>query len=581
MPDSPTNNFATLNYNYTFATGFPSNGALEYNSPATNYAMTTGTMAVPTTGKWYWETRIIAAANVAAIGVSEVQFPIGNYLSENNNLITQDTETSCIGKSRIYYQTTREDNHTTLANNDIVQIAYDSDNSKIWFGINNTWQVGNSQSGTANPGTNTLGFAHTHGEVMPAFSDGSGNAQAHVHVNFGQDATFGGRVSPSSTYSDANDIGQFYYDPPSGFAALCTQNLTYAEGGPSDLPSSVNPSDHFKVLKYTGNGTNGQQITGVGFKPGLLLQKRIDATASNSIFTSMLAPTSSMRWNNLGGYATGSLSSFDADGFTASTAGGTNFKANINNGDYVAYAWKLSSATVSNTDGDITSTVAANTDAGVSVISYTGTGTANDTVGHGLTKAPEFIIVKKTNSNKNWVGWHKHLAYNFGFDFAARNPPSGDYNPLGSDGVSSTTISLDHGSHANQSGQPYVAYLFHSVPGFSKVGTYEGTTNINGAYVHLGFKPAMVIIKPLTGSSNATRTFWTDSARNPTNPVDGKFFPDGTEANVSGTSYHCDYTSNGFKLRNTNSSTASHDNRNHVYGYIAFAEDPAKYANAR
>jgi hypothetical protein len=62
---------------------------------------------------------------------------------------------------------------------------------------------------------------------------------------------------------------------------------------------------------------------------------------------------------------------------------------------YASWNWKAGGTAVSNTVGSITSSVSANTTAGFSIVSYTGNGTANATVGHGLGAAPKFIIVKR------------------------------------------------------------------------------------------------------------------------------------------------------------------------------------------
>ena len=74
---------------------------------------------------------------------------------------------------------------------------------------------------------------------------------------------------------------------------------------------------------------------------------------------------------------------------------------NASGQNYVAWCWKAGGTAVSNTDGTITSSVSANTDAGFSIVSYTGTG-ANATVGHGLNSAPELVITKDL-TGRNWI----------------------------------------------------------------------------------------------------------------------------------------------------------------------------------
>jgi hypothetical protein len=121
----------------------------------------------------------------------------------------------------------------------------------------------------------------------------------------------------------------------------------------------------------------------------------------------------------------------------------------------------------------------------------------------------------------------------------------------------------------------YVAYCFHSVAGYSKIGEYTGNGNDpDGPFVNLGFKPAWVLIKDTTGSSNGWILF--DSARSPFNEVGLYLLPNSSAAEADYD--RIDLLSNGFKLRHNYGG----DNANNsVYLYMAFAEAPFKYANAR
>ena len=81
------------------------------------------------------------------------------------------------------------------------------------------------------------------------------------------------------------------------------------------------------------------------------------------------------------------------------------------NNEYVAWCWKAGGASVSNSDGTITSQVSVNQDAGFSIVSYTGDGNATATIGHGLGKKPKWIITKcrSSGSQADWVVWHEDL----------------------------------------------------------------------------------------------------------------------------------------------------------------------------
>jgi hypothetical protein len=83
------------------------------------------------------------------------------------------------------------------------------------------------------------------------------------------------------------------------------------------------------------------------------------------------------------------MDSIDSDGFTLSTSA----SMNTSSANYVSWNWLANGAGVSNTDGDITSTVSASTTSGFSIVKWTGTG-SDGTIGHGLGVAPKMVIVK-------------------------------------------------------------------------------------------------------------------------------------------------------------------------------------------
>ena len=120
-----------------------------------------------------------------------------------------------------------------------------------------------------------------------------------------------------------------------------------------------------------------------------------------------------------------------------------------------------------------------------------------------------------------------------------------------------------------------IAYCWHSVEGYSKFGSYEGNNNADGAFVYLGFKPAWVLIKNIDNA-----TYWTlfDNKRSPVNLCQNTLNPEDSRVEeTSGGNGAIDFLSNGFKCRNADSGT----NASYTYIYMAFAEMPFKYANAR
>ena len=124
-----------------------------------------------------------------------------------------------------------------------------------------------------------------------------------------------------------------------------------------------------------------------------------------------------------------------------------------------------------------------------------------------------------------------------------------------------------------------VAYCWHSVPGYSQIGTYQGSNSADGPFIYTGFRPAFVLIKGYNGDSS-----WTilDSTRDIQNPVYKCFFPNRSDVEQA-TDYYgkIDILSNGFKCRSTGGQDLINFNNTWNYVYMAFAENPFKISNAR
>ena len=122
-----------------------------------------------------------------------------------------------------------------------------------------------------------------------------------------------------------------------------------------------------------------------------------------------------------------------------------------------------------------------------------------------------------------------------------------------------------------------MAYCFHSVEGYSKFGSYEGNAATDGAFVYLGFRPAFVLIK--NADENGYNWYLYDNLRKPHNNNSKYLIPNtsGVEIDYAGDSI--DHLSNGFKLRTDANGRGT--NRAVTFIYMAFAEAPFKYANAR
>tara|TARA_Y100001951_G_C11222069_1_gene229379 strand:- start:44 stop:868 length:825 start_codon:yes stop_codon:yes gene_type:complete len=272
---------------------------------------------------------------------------------------------------------------------------------------------------------------------------------------------------------------------------------------------------------------------------------------------------------------------FNADGFSLGDEG----SVNNSGGNLVAWCWKAGNGTVVNTDGEIRSNVSVNQDAGFSIVSYNGSSTAFSTVGHGLSQAPEFIMIKNRTNTYGWAVYHhKSGLTGTTLDGAAEyymlimNTTSAR-SDHGSDNIwdsNASTWKMDGTGGANwvnNSNSRYIAYCWHSVEGFSKFGGYEGNNNANGPFVYLGFKPALVILKNIDATYS-----WAmyDSRRSPQNLSTIKaLWADTTSA--EGSYSTVDFLSNGFKIRDSSATI----NAAQTYVYMAWAEMPYKYATAR
>jgi len=576
MLDSPTNNFATLNP--VFGIGRQdqiaySEGNLQAASSATGGNDTTSVSTISPSGKVYAEFVVKSDADGAYIGAMEPDVNLGN-----GGVDTSNTAGVFIVRGDNGYKAADDGGSaffgSGFSNGDIIQVAVDTDAQKLWFGRNGTWGSAGNPSTGANA---ALGASDgVTSDLLFICGDNYSSKTPTIVANFGQDSSFAGNKTAQGN-TDANGLGDFYYAPPAGFLALCTANLP-------DPVATINPAvnnspqDHFNTVTFTAN--NGtQSINGVGFQPDFVWAKSRGNAYNHDLYDSVRGVGRFVSSNNKlqESVSANSLTSFDSDGFTL----GVDSNANYGTAASVSWNWKAGGSGVSNTDGTITSTVSANTDAGFSIVTYTGNGSASATVGHGLGATPAMVIVKCRSDGADegeWTTAHQGISGQVVF----LNQTLQSYNPavFSTGGVAlgnSSAFSFINGTasveNSNKSGNTYVAYCFAEVEGFSKFGSYTGNGSTDGTFIHTGFRPAFVIVKK---TSSTGLWIMTDNKRKGYNVNDEALFAEDNSATSGGAQN--DFTSNGFKLRSTSSSAnASGD----TFIYIAFAETPFKYANAR
>jgi len=221
--DSPTNNFCTLNPLDQTNTGGSSatmaEGNLKWTSAGNNTSQSymRSTFGL-TAGKWYWEAKMSNANSGTGFNLGVSGSDADMNAGGSGNMQDSDPNTMYNnGGTR-----TKKDGVdvttglTAIAENDIIQVALDLDNQKIYFGANGTWM------NSANPatGSNPPATVDANTTYLPAHSDSGYADQITFEFNFGN-PTF----SISSGNADANGYGNFEYAVPSGYYALCTKNL--------------------------------------------------------------------------------------------------------------------------------------------------------------------------------------------------------------------------------------------------------------------------------------------------------------------------------------------------------------------
>ncbi len=455
--------------------------------------------------------------------------------------------------------TTNSETGTGYGNGDIIGVAYDGNTRNVWFSKNGVWQNFSGSGADPASGTNpvgTLGGSDAvHFAIRPEQSTG--------YCNFGQNPTFSGQIT-AGTFTDSNGKGLFKYQPPTGFLALCEDNLP--------TPAIADPGDHFKTVLYTGSGS-ARTVTGVGFKPDLVWIKKRTTAGDHKLIDSVRGAGLILESNttDVEGDETGNFSGFSNNGFdlSATTAGAWN-ESSYN---YVAWCWKAGGASLPNTDGTLTSQVSVNETAGFSIATYTTGGTAT-TFGHGLGKKPAFALFKARNNSGNWAVYHQSLGTNT-IRLSTTGAEDTSSDAFNSTAPTDTLMYLGTWAGTNGTDINWVSYLWAEIEGYSKFGAYVGNASADGTFVYCGFKPALVITKRTDSTSS-----WLihDSSRDPVNPVMGNLYAHSSDPEARG-SVRVDFVSNGFKHRNADGGAAN--NYANDYIFMAWAESPFKTANAK
>jgi len=583
LPDSPENNFCTFNsigrrYGQSYVGTF-SEGNLKVASGgnATNVFGTMAINQIASQGGVYFEVRMDSLDTsrtyfgvVGDTGVNNKNpysnaggytFPIKGMLSRvPRGYFTTDTDAS---------NSVDLTANTAFSDGDVIGIAILSDGK--FFAHRNGTYLDNASGNTGNPSTGANPIATidlTLGDWFPYVGYNSA-----FSVNFGQDGTFQGNET-SGGNQDANGIGDFMFAVPTNCFAICSSNMAEPTIGAN---SATQADDHFNTVLYTGNATGSTGITGVGFQPDWVWIKNRATTNSHALFDSSRGSGSNGFYRLATNLTTEeqdptNVASLDSDGFTLGSNAGTNGNGNA----LVAWNWKANGGTTtsfSESGNNPAGTHQANATAGFSIVTYTGTG-ADGTISHGLGAKPAWYFVKNRDvDTHNWLVWHQELATNGAMSLnltaaaisaSARftsNEPTTSVFYVGSDGST------------NADGEKFIAYVFAEVEGYSRFGSYTGNGSTDGTFVFTGFRPALIILKQ-TSATNSWRIM--DNKRDGYNGSTKVMYPSAN--NAEGSEVGVDFLSNGFKFRATDGGQNASGG---TFIYMAFAEAPFKYANAR
>jgi hypothetical protein len=546
--DSPTNygvdtglggevrgNYCTLNpLIKPVGTVAYSNGNLVATNSTANWNAIGGTIGI-SSGKWYWEYISGGQNTFFGIMVPTINFSSGNPQDANaaagSVLLCDDNKYQIDYNTRVTYTAT---GHASGA---VVGVAVDMDAGTIIFYINGVSQ-----------GTITWTSSAAYGKTVIPMA-----------------------VAYDSGYVTTANFGQrpFAYTAPSGYRALCTQNLPESAAGRL-------PGNYFGVATYTGNGSTNS-VGPFSFQPDLAWTKSRSGIGGHNILRDSVRGSTKRLISN-GAFA--ELDDATYGTFTYNGLGlGSNLNHNASGTTYVAWAWNTGGTTVTNTTGSISAQVRANPAAGFSIVTYTGLTPWPQTIGHGLGVAPNMIIIKnRSRAATSWAVYHSSLGNTKGLLLDSTSSPVTDSGFWNNTTPTSSlfTTGNGYGYFVNAATDNYVAYCFAEIAGYSKFSSYVGNGSADGPFVYTGFRPAFILTKDIT-----TDSFWwemVDSARSSYNPSNKTLYANAYDAEYTSSGYDKDLLSNGFKIRGTND---GQNTSGSTYIYAAFAESPFKYARAR
>ena len=533
--DTPTNNYAVLNPLNIYDTNVTySQANLRANYGAGGSATVFVDMPMAD-GKYYWECTLkVQVEGWAGVITEDYEKRDSiNPFSDNSDGWSYNFSGSSDNQKN--HNGSNSSSHGVTAADDTIGFLLDIPSGTLKIEINGATQ---SNSEFTNIPTNKRLFV--------AFNIGGGSGNVNMDWNFGQ---------------------MPFIHEPTGYQHVATNNLPE--------PTIKNGKEHFDCLTWSGDGTNGRDISGLNFQPDLVWIKRRNGANQHNLYDSVRGVTKHLTPDNNYNQSTtaNSLTAFNSDGIQVGTGASDNTSSPAST--YVGWCWKAGGTAVTNDDGSTQSTISANSDAGFSIVTWTGTG-SNTTVGHGLSSAPELVFIKNYGTNTtDWVVQSTEIAANEYLHLNASNSVPGSPNASYSNGAhTASVLNIGSFSHVNESSGSLIAYCWHSVEGYQKIGRFKGNNNSDGPFVYTGFSIQWVMIKAI--DSSQPWLIW-DVERTPSNPTGKPIRANSNVIEDDFSTVKIDILSNGFKIRGGH---PYHNNSGEEYLYMAIASNPFGGENA-
>jgi len=325
--------------------------------------------------------------------------------------------------------------------------------------------------------------------------------------------------------------------------------MAFAEENVQPEPELANS---FNVVTYTGNGTDITVNTGL--KPDMVWIKERTSTSAHRIVDSVRGDKKRIFTNLTNAESEAAAGEVLLDnGFQVGADNGSNQSGE----DYVAWCWKASNDSTIDNEGSISSVVSANPASGFSIVKWAGNNTAGATVGHGLSSAPEMIIIKNYSQSigQRWVIGHNNMAssspwnYYLEFDTGARAVN----NSRSFNGTAPTSSVFSVGNDTQVNSDDMIAYCFHSVDSYQKVGSYSGGSSGSSNVITTGFKPRFLLVKRTDIAGDAWQMF--DSIRGGGDTFDNYLQANEAYAETSYSLREVNFANNGFYWTNAESGT--------------------------